>query len=74
MSAKCKYLIYTCLEKSLESGISLMHDLCPQTEEEAKQMVTELKKSSETFYEKFLILNTSRNYIYIENKGYSWPK
>jgi len=74
MSAKCKYLIYTCWEKPLESGGtiagSLVHELCPQTEEEAKQMVADLKRTSETFYEKFLALNTTRCYVYIENKSY----
>ena len=74
MSAKCKYLIYTCWEKPLESGGtiagSLLHELCPQTEEEAKKMVADLKRTSETFYEKFLALNTTRRYVYIENKSY----
>jgi aspartate/tyrosine/aromatic aminotransferase len=76
MASKCKYLIYTCWEKPLESGGtiagSLLHELCPQSEEEAKQMVADLKRTSETFYEKFLALNTTRHYVYIENKSHWW--
>ena len=76
MSAKCKYLIYTCWDKPLETGGtisgSLMHELCPQTEAEAKQMVADLQKRSETFYEKFLALTTTRRYVYIENKPEWW--
>jgi hypothetical protein len=49
-----------------------MHELCPQTEAEAKQMVADLQKRSETFYEKFLALTTTRRYVYIENKPEWW--
>jgi|LauGreDrversion4_1035100.scaffolds.fasta_scaffold01293_11 hypothetical protein len=75
--ASCKYLIYTCWETKLDSGGtiagSLLHDMCPQTEEEAKQMVAVLEKKSETFYDQFVSLGSrSRRYVYIKNRPEWW--
>jgi len=76
MSARCKYLIYTSWTSLGPSGSviggSLLHDLCPQTEEEAKQMVATLAARSETLFDKILSLQ-ERRYIYIKNKDDWWP-
>ena len=68
----CPYRIYSCFETNTPSGSivagSLLLDLCPQTEGEAKKMVASLEKKAATFYETFISLRGPTRYIYIENK------
>ena len=67
--SSCKYLIYTCWDsEDTKIGGSLIHDLCPQTEDEARSMISTLQNQSESFFDKFIGLKQTRRYVYIENK------
>jgi hypothetical protein len=65
----CKYLIYMCWDSGgTKIGGSLIHDLCPQTEDEARSMISTLQDQSESFFDKIIGLKQARRYVYIENK------
>ena len=74
--AKAKYLIYTAFEvkkpNSSTIGGSSYYKLYPETEEEAKIMVEQVKKRAEEFHAQFPTRDTTYRYGYHLNQIEWW--
>jgi len=76
--ASAKYLIYSCWETKSQSGCNICssnyYQVYPQNEQEAIEILEQIKKNADEFNKKFPNPNTIRRYGYHLNQPEWWSR